>query len=113
MHELAITEGIIDAAIPAAVENGAKKILEIRLKVGMMSGVIPSCVKEYFDMLSKGTIAEGAEIVVDYIPVSIECRECGYKGVTERSLRGCPECGSTNIRITGGSEYFVDSLKVE
>ena len=113
MHELAITEGIMEAAVPAALENGAKKILEIRLKVGMMSGVIPSCVKEYFEMLSKDTIAEGAEIVVDYIPVSIECRSCGYKGETDRSLRGCPQCKSTDIRITGGSEYYVDSLKVE
>ncbi len=113
MHELAITEGIMQAAIPAAVKSGAKRILEIRLKVGELSGVIPACVEEYFSMLSEGTIAQGAAIVSETIPASIECRDCGWSGPMDRRLRGCPSCGGKNIRITGGREYYVDSLKVE
>ncbi len=113
MHELAITEGIMDAAIPAAVKSGAKRILEIRLKVGELSGVIPACVQEYFSMISEGTIAEGAVIVSETIPATIECSDCGFKGRADRKARGCPSCGGKNIRITGGREYYVDSLKVE
>ena len=44
MHEMAITEGIMEAAVPAAQAQGAKKILEIRLKIGELSGVIPECI---------------------------------------------------------------------
>ncbi|MBR0139634.1 MAG: hydrogenase maturation nickel metallochaperone HypA [Firmicutes bacterium] len=113
MHELAITEGIMEVAVPAAEKSGAKRILEIRLKVGELSGVIPDCVCEYFSMISVGTIAEGAVIVSETIPASIECQDCGFKGRADRKLRGCPSCGSANIRITGGREYYVDSLKVE
>lgn len=113
MHELAITEGIMRVALPAAEKNGAKKILEIRLKIGELSGVIPGCVEEYFSMLSEGTIAEGARIVAETVPAALECRACGYRGRADRRLRGCPSCGGKDIRITGGREYYVDSLKVE
>lgn len=113
MHELAITEGIIEAAIPAAKEAGAKRILEIRLKVGELSGVIPECVYEYFKMLSEGTIAEGARIITEKIPAGIKCDACGYEGGIDRKRRKCPECGSLDFKITSGMEYYVDSLEAE
>ncbi len=113
MHELAITEGIIEAAIPAAKEAGAKKILEIRLKIGELSGVIPECVYEYFKILSAGTIAEGAKICVETIPAGIRCEKCGYEGKIERKKIRCPECGSIDFKIISGREYYVDSLEAE
>ena len=113
MHELAITEGIMEAALPAAEAGGAKRILEIRLKIGELSGVFPECIKEYLDVLSKGTIAEGAVLKVEKIPVSIRCSKCTFEGPIDRKKIKCPECGSIDFRITGGREYYVDSLEVE
>ncbi len=113
MHELAITEGIMEAAVPAAQQAGAKKILEIRLKIGELSGVFPECIREYFDVISKGTIAEGAVLKVEKIPVSIKCPDCGFEGVIDRKKIRCPECGGIDFKITAGREYFVDSLEVE
>lgn len=113
MHELAITEGIMGAAVPAAKEAGAKKILEIRLKIGELSGVMPECINEYFNVISKGTIAEGALIKVEKIPVSIKCPGCGFEGTIDRKKIRCPKCGGIDFKITAGREYFVDSLEVE
>lgn len=113
MHELAITEGILEAAVPAAKKNGAKKILEIRLRIGELSGVFPECVREYFELLSAGTIAEGAEITVERIPVTVKCPDCGYDGTVDRRRAACPRCGGIHFTITGGREYYVESLKVE
>lgn len=103
----------MEAAIPAAVENGAERILEIRLKIGELSGVFPECIKEYFDVLSKGTIAEGARITVQKIPVAIRCPDCGFEGEIDRKKIRCPDCGGINFKIIAGREYFVDSLEVE
>lgn len=113
MHELAITEGIIEAAVPAAKEAGAEKILEIRLKIGELSGVFPEYIQEYFNIASEGTIAEGAILKVEMIPPAIKCEKCGFEGVINRKEIKCPECGSTDFRLTAGREYFVDSLEVE
>lgn len=113
MHELAITEGIIDAAVPAALEHGAKRILEIRLKIGELSGVLPKSLQEYFDIASKGTIAENAKLTVEKIPATIACNTCGYEGVIERKKARCPQCDGVDYKLVGGREYYVDSLEVE
>ncbi len=113
MHELAITEGIMEAAVPEAERHGAKKILEIRLKIGVLSGVLPECIQEYFNIVSRGTIAEGARLSVEKIPITIACHDCGYNGEIPMRKIHCPECGSSAIKILTGREYFVDSLEVE
>lgn len=113
MHELAITESVLRTAVPKAEESGAKKILEIRLSIGELSGVIPEYVQYYFDIISKGTIAEGAKIVAETLPVSIRCSDCGYEGGISRKDRCCPACRSVQFRITGGQEFYVDSLLAE
>ena len=113
MHELAITEGIIETAVPAAQKNGAEKILEIRLRIGELSGVVPECIREYFEAASRGTIAEGAKILFEMSPALIHCRECAYDGTISRGTYTCPRCGSAAFSITGGREFYVESLKVE
>lgn len=113
MHELAITEGIMEAALPAAKEAGAKKILEIRLKIGELSGVIPECIQEYFDIISKDTIAQDAKLIFEKIPITIRCKSCDFEGEIEKKSRTCPKCNSNDFSIIAGREYFVDNLKVE
>lgn len=113
MHEMAITEGIMEAAVPAAQAQGAKKILEIRLKIGELSGVIPECIQYYFDIVSQGSIAEGARLRVETIPVTVQCRDCGYEGGIDRKKIRCPQCGSGELKLLSGREYYVDSLEAE
>lgn len=113
MHELAITEGIMEAAVPAAQAAGAVKIIEIRLKIGELSGVFPEYIEEYFGIVSRGTIAEGAKLTVSRIPIGIKCPDCGYEGVIRNKKIRCPECGGTDFKIISGREYYVDSLEVE
>ena len=113
MHELAIAEGIIETAVPAAERSGAKRILEIRLKVGALSGVFPECVRECLEEVAKGTIAEGAKLVIEPVPIRIRCRACGADSGINRSEFRCPICGSDDFEIIAGREYFVDTLKVE
>ena len=90
MHELAITEGIMNAAVPAAESAGAKKILEIRLKIGELSGVLPEYIQYYFNIISKGTVAEGAKLVSQTIPVQIKCPDCGFEGPINRKKDTVP-----------------------
>ena len=113
MHELAIVEGIIDAAVPEAKKHGATRILAIKLKIGELSGVIPECIQEYFNIAAAGSIAESAKLVVERVPATIRCRSCGYDGVLGKRRRRCPNCEGMDFTLTGGREYYVDSLEVE
>lgn len=115
MHELAITQGIIDIAVPETEKHGAKKIMSIKIKIGEFSGVVPQCIQEYFNIVSRGTIAENAKLVIERIPVTIRCHSCGFEGEMNREKIKfkCPACGSAEIRMLSGKEYYVDSLEVE
>lgn len=113
MHELALTESMLRLALSAAEQSGASRILQINVRLGVLSGVIPSCVEYYFRLQSEGTMAEGAELKMETIPLAIACRTCGRQSQSERPLLACPHCGSEDFRLLSGQEYFVDSLEAE
>ena len=64
MHELAFTEGIIKIVTSEAEKRNFSKCLEITLRLGEYSGIVPECVKEFFPLASEGTVAQGATITV-------------------------------------------------
>ena len=108
-----MTEGIIQIVREQAEKNGFARVLEIRLKVGEYSGVIPECLQEFFPIASKGTKAEGAALRIQPVPAAFRCRQCGYEGPIPPRTACCPQCGSTAIRMTAGREFYVENLKVE
>ncbi len=113
MHELALTEGIIAIVEQEGKKNGFTRVLEISLRVGEFSGVVPECLLEFFPIASKGTRAEGARLVLEPVPAAFSCPDCGYEGPLPRHAAACPRCGGEHIRMIAGREFFVENLKVE
>ena len=113
MHELALTRSLIDLVQTESEKQGFQKALEIRLKVGEYSGVVPDYILDLFPYASKGTACEGASLVFETVPGVFRCADCGYEGPVERRRACCPRCESSALRMTSGREFFVDSLKVE
>lgn len=110
MHELPITEGILKIATEAA---GGRKITTIHLVVGELSSIIDDSVQFYFDLLSKGTTAEGATLDFLRLPATVTCGACGKRHEVHAPLPAlCPECGSNRLQVTGGRELRVDSIEV-
>lgn len=113
VHELSITQNILDIALRAAAEQNAAHIREIRLRMGPFSGVVPECVQMYLDVLAKGTPAEGAKIKVTTVPLKVRCRDCGREGEIDRAHIACPFCGSLRLQRLSGREFLVESLEVD
>lgn len=113
MHELSLTESIIKICSEEALKNNLKKVDEIRLKVGELSGVVPECIQYYFDVISKDTILKGAKIKVEKILIQVECKDCNNIVVLDKINLCCPKCGSFNIKVLKGNEFYIDSIKGE
>jgi hydrogenase nickel incorporation protein HypA/HybF len=113
MHELAITQSMLDLVLKQAEEAEAEKVGKINLVIGEMTGVVGRCVQFYFDFLSKGTPAEGAALNFKVIPTTARCRDCHEEFKLGEFDWTCPHCQSNNIEITGGKELFVESIEVE
>jgi len=113
MHELSITQSMLDLVLKQAEEAGASKVGKINLVIGEMTGVVDSCVRFYFGFLSKGTPAEEAALNFEVIPTTARCLDCGKDFRLGEFDWTCPYCQSNNIEITGGKELYVKSIEVE
>ena len=95
---------VLDRALVVCEEHGGTKVAKITLKIGVMSGIVAGYVQSFFDVLSKGTAAEGAEIIIETDPAVFLCRKCGAK--TTYAALGpeyvCSACGSTSLHLSGG-----------
>jgi len=113
MHELAITQSMFDIVLEYAEQAEAKKVKKINLVIGELTGVVDECVEFYLGFFSKGTIAEGAVLAVEMVPVKATCRDCGESFELKEFDWTCPGCGGNSLQITAGRELFVESIEVE
>lgn len=116
MHELPITESILKVVLSHAEKNNAVKIVKIYLQVGMLSDLEDEWIQHYFDYLSKGTIAEEAKLVIERMPVVLQCNECSESYEIEKtqiSDYSCPKCGKKNSRLVSGKEYYIKNMEVQ
>ncbi len=113
MHELSVTQSILDVALAHAQRAGATRILRISLAVGELSGIVGESVQFYFDFLSKETMAEGAELVFRHVPARFRCLDCGAEYEPGGPDWTCPQCGALRPIAVGGRELLVESIEVE
>lgn len=113
MHELAVTESIIDIAQRHAEQAGAKRILRIHLVIGELSSIVDDSVQFYFDFLAQNTLAAGAQLVFQRLPVTVRCTACELTWQPADSDWTCPSCGQARATVTAGREFYVDSIEVD
>ncbi|MBN2078717.1 MAG: hydrogenase maturation nickel metallochaperone HypA [Spirochaetes bacterium] len=113
MHELSVMTSILEIVLEHAHRNGARKVSRVNLRIGRLSDIIPEWAQSYFDMLSKETIAEEAELAIERIPVKVRCRACGHEHTfPEKWEFTCVQCGSADIELLEGREFTVTSIEI-
>jgi hydrogenase nickel incorporation protein HypA/HybF len=113
MHELGVTENIVNIALTKAGEAQANKVTQIKLVVGELSGFAPDCIQFYFDLLSKDTIAQGAVLHFESVPAQLRCRDCSAIFQAQDTLWACPKCQGRSVEISKGRELYIESMEVE
>lgn len=113
MHEMSIAQGILDIVLETAAEHSAVKVTCIKLLIGQMTRVESASLIFGFEMLSAGTIAEGAKLEITTVPLVGECGSCGQQFSVENYSFFCPLCNSASVVVVSGRELAVDYLEVE
>ena len=113
MHEMSIAQGILDIVLKTAAEHSAVKVTCIKLLIGKMTQVEPESLNFGFEVLSAGTVAEGANVEITIVPLVGECNSCGQRFTVENYSFFCPFCNSASVLVISGRELAVDYVEVE
>lgn len=113
MHELTITESLLEIALRHANKAGANRITDLYLVIGQLSSIVDESVQFYWDIIGEGTIAEGASLHFERIPTEIECLDCQTRYSPGENQMVCPQCGSIHIMIIKGEEFFLEAINIE
>lgn len=107
MHEAALAEGILKIALDVAAENNSEKISAVGLKLGEMSGVEVEALKLSFEVFSRKTIAQGADLKISRVPIRAKCNKCGKVFTVSHYNFFCPKCDGILI-LQSGRELLVE-----
>jgi hydrogenase nickel incorporation protein HypA/HybF len=113
MHEMAVTQSMLEVVLQEAAKAGANKVVTVNLVIGEMTGIVDRCVEANFELLSQNTLAEGAALSFQNIPREARCRHCGHLFRPADFLWQCPECQFTELEFTAGDELYIESIEVE
>jgi hydrogenase nickel incorporation protein HypA/HybF len=113
MHELSVTQQVLDIAVGKASEAGASTVKSINLVIGDMSSIVDDSVQFYFDLLSRESIARGAQLNFRRVPMKVRCRKCGHEFTPAGENWLCSQCGEWDIEIIAGKDFYLESIEVE
>jgi hydrogenase nickel incorporation protein HypA/HybF len=112
MHELSICQGLLGILEDIARREGATRICKVRLRFGALAFVEPQALEFAFEAVTRGSVAEGAELVFEIQPAEAHCDTCGHDFPVEARAVPCPRCGGNRIAVRGGTAMQVVGLEV-
>ena len=114
MHELSIVQSVVATVSEAMAGRERERIVSVRLRVGMLSGVVEGALQFGYELATEGTLLAGSRLEVATLPVVIYCKPCDQlvelNGI--QSFR-CPHCGTPSGDVRQGRELDIESVEIE
>jgi len=87
MHEMSIAKNLLGVIEQYAPANGGARVKVARLRIGELAGVVPESLRFCFQVISEGTVAEGAKLVIETTPLV----GCCQHGSGEKTVLVLPD----------------------
>ncbi len=111
MHEMSVARSLIKSLEEIKDKEGLLRITEVRVKVGILTGVEPSLLEKAFYYIKRGTSFEDTNIIIEIEGIRVKCINCGYECIVKAYNYACPSCGSPEISLEGGDSLIIESVK--
>ena len=113
MHEMSITQNILDDVEQSLSKAQYSKVINIKIKVGEFTALDPSSLQFCYKALTNGTKFEDTELLIEIIPLVGHCNSCKKEINIDNFLFVCGACGSSNIDIVSGQELILSEINVD
>jgi hydrogenase nickel incorporation protein HypA/HybF len=114
MHELSIVTSVVESVTESLAKYPGARVLEVRLRIGALSAVIEDSLQFCYGIAIEGTPLAGSKLVVNTVPITVHCEECGQDGALE-SLQHfhCPHCDAPATDVRSGRELEIEAFEIE
>jgi len=112
MHELSVCQALLGQVETLAVQHRATAVAKVVLHIGPLAGVEPRLLQEAFPIASAGSIAEGAELVIEPLPIRVRCENCGAESEATANRLLCGACGDWHTQLLSGDEMLLASVEM-
>ena len=112
MHEFSIVQSIVEIALETARIHEAGRISSVEVEVGQSAGVVREAMEFAWEAAGRGTLLEGASLVLNEIPLMVRCRTCHKTFHPDELFDPCPACGDVNPEVISGKELRVVAIEV-
>lgn len=113
MHELPVTESLLEISLRHAAQSGGTRVTDLYLVIGDLASIVDESVQFYWDIVSKGTIAEGATLHFERIHPTMHCLDCNQDYLPGKEDFSCPNCHGQQVRVVGGDEFRLSAIDIE
>ncbi|EIJ4041569.1 hydrogenase maturation nickel metallochaperone HypA [Campylobacter jejuni] len=111
MHELSIVESLIELCEENALNNNAKSVQEIYVKIGRLGGIEVVLFKRCFETFKENSnFCKNAKLFIEFAPLEILCLNCNQTSILEENVFKCPKCESIEYKVTQGEDLYLMRL---
>ena len=111
MRELQSAQNILKKSLLRTRDT--KRIRNIHLVIGEISELDQTLIEKHWRELSKGTLAEHAQLHFRLRKAEVQCMACFNKYYPANGKIHCPYCGSYGAKILSGEEFDIESIELE
>jgi hydrogenase nickel incorporation protein HypA/HybF len=113
MHELSIAMSILDVVEEESARHSDARVAAVHLKLGPLSGVVKEALLASFEMARMGTSLEACELVIEEIPIVVDCPTCQtHRPVVSMQQMCCSICGAPADNVINGRELEVSAMEL-
>lgn len=112
MHELSLSLNILDLVERSVDKGKVRQVCEVRIEVGLLSGVDAGNLEEMLKMVAATTEYADVRWVMTQKDASGFCEKCGLPFPMTYLWDVCPRCGQRAGKITEGDDVEVASIIV-
>lgn len=111
MHEITLSQRALEIIEQQAQQAGARRVTGVWLKVGAFSCVEASALTFCFELVCRGTLAEGCELHIAEQQAECWCDRCQqYVHLVSQHVRRCPHCNNDQLQIVADDGLQIQRL---
>ncbi len=112
MHEVSIMAEAVRMAVETARTSGGARVTGLKLRVGTLSGAVPEAMRFAFDVICRGTLAEGAWLEIETVPAACWCAACRAEFACVDLVNECPRCRNVSGELRRGRELEIAAVEI-